>query len=441
MFCSWVDPCKESVLKSSEWRKVSQELHNILSEKLSRDRVGFFADLSFNEQLAYIKQIKRYELNNTKIYNNFIDKLRESIEHYITIQIQKLEENSNDNNLRNLSRLDKILHVTAEGTAKLLHDFPHSEIEHQLSGLGNSSLSPNLRKEIWKLLLFNNQKKYQEFELEERSLDTERSFTIHINTETNTTSVNTFRITEKCENILLTLSQTIEIPNINSQQNNWIGFGDLNTLLPLMKNVMVKYHQDIGFFNQETENVSLCDERYFYFIIPILVCVSDFLIESLNTKINMYNLFEFKASKWFKELLQEKIGSNYDNDITLDDVRFGTDKYYIYYQQLQYLIMYKAPTLLSALKNIAVSAQLMMDHDDEDNTKDNEEEEQEEEEKREQDNKEKTEESSTSSSVHINWIRAIIEPLVEEMIEYWFVKTVNIETTLHIWDQLMLKKF
>ena len=62
------NPCKESVLKSSEWRKVSQELHTILSDKLKRDRVGFFADLSFDEQLAYIKQIKRYELKDTKIY-------------------------------------------------------------------------------------------------------------------------------------------------------------------------------------------------------------------------------------------------------------------------------------------------------------------------------------------------------------------------------------
>ena len=40
--------------------------------------------------------------------------------------------------------------------------------------------------EIWKLLLFNNQR-YEDFEEEERNLDTERSFTLHINTETNTT--------------------------------------------------------------------------------------------------------------------------------------------------------------------------------------------------------------------------------------------------------------
>ena len=200
-----------------------------------------------------------------------------------------------------------------------------------------------------KLLLFNNQK-FDEFEDDERNIDTERSFTLHINTETNVTSVNTFRITEKCENILLTASQTIEVPNINPTNNsnhNSIGFGDLNTLLPLMKNVMVKYHQDIGFFNesnQENENVSLCDERYFYFIIPILCCVSDFLIESLNTKINMYTLFEFKASRWFRQLIQSENKENNNNsskkkkihehdhyDINLDDIRFGTDKYDAYY--------------------------------------------------------------------------------------------------------------
>eukprot|EP01084_Bolivina_argentea_P224137 379084_1 len=96
----------------------------------------------------------------------------------------------------------------------------------------------------------------------------------YIQTANQKTSINTFRVTEKCETILLTLSQIIEIPNINPTQKS-AGFGDLNTLLPLMKNIMIQYHQDIGFFNQE--NGALCDERYFHFLIPILICCTDFL--------------------------------------------------------------------------------------------------------------------------------------------------------------------
>eukprot|EP01084_Bolivina_argentea_P045333 83461_1 len=288
MFSEWVDSCKSSILQSSEWNKVSDELHKILSDRLSRDCVGFFADLTHTEQLAYIKQIKQHDLKDTKIYDNFLVKMKELIEKYTLMEIEKLEKLNQSNNAIDLTRLDKILHITSEGTAKLLKDFPQNEIQNQLSNLSNVSLSPNLRKEIWKLLLHSNvnhNNNNNELNTDEQSVNTARStdtFSIHHN---NTSPLNnTFQITEKCENILLTLSQIIEIPNVHVMQKTQ-GFGNLNTLLPLMKTVMIKYHKDIGYFNNiNHENTTLCDERYFYFIIPILVTITDFLINSITNK-------------------------------------------------------------------------------------------------------------------------------------------------------------
>eukprot|EP01083_Nonionella_stella_P181461 650191_1 len=409
MFSEWVDSCKSSVLQTTEWKRVSQELHNILSDKLSRDCVGFFADLTNEQQISYIKQIKRYDLKDTKIYDDFLVKLKELIERNISIQIQQLEL-SDHHNLTNLTRLDKILHITSEGTAKLLHDFPKNEIEYQLSGLSNMSLSPHLRKEIWKILLCNNHK-YNDTHHDEQSMASSQVSSSYIQTANQKTSINTFRVTEKCETILLTLSQIIEIPNINPTQKS-AGFGDLNTLLPLMKNIMIQYHQDIGFFNQE--NGALCDERYFHFLIPILICCTDFLTQSIINKINVYSAFEHKAYKWFKELIQCDIPNDEDQYLNLDCIRFGTEEYTKYYDELEHLIIHKSPVLLDALQSVAVTAQLIMDDKDD---------------------------MEASQKPQVNWIRAIIEPVVHEMIEYWFVSIVNIETCQHIWDQLLLTRF
>ena len=398
MSSDWVTLCKSSVLQSPEWKKVSRELHSILSDKLSRDCVGFFADLSFGEQLAYIKQIKRYNLQNTKIYQDFLCKLTEVTEQYISVQVEQLEQSKNPN-LLNLSRLDKILHVTSEETASLLHDFPYKEIESQLSGLSNISLSPSLRKEIWKILLFNNQKYDCEQNEDEESEEQSRS-----------PILNGFKITEKCESILLTASQRIECPNVNPSAVKTAGFGDLNTLLPLMKGAMIRYHKDLGFFN--SDNAELSDDRYFYFMIPILVTITDFLIESIINKISSYRSLEIKAAKWFKQLVTSDNDNREKFDINLDAIRFGSDVYLKYYQQFEALTISKAPSLYFALRCVAVSAQLIMENEEED--KDRE---------------------------QVNWIRAITEPLIADMIDFWFVTTANIETTLHIWDQLMLRRF
>eukprot|EP00484_Ammonia_sp_Unknown_P026645 CAMPEP_0197032796 /NCGR_PEP_ID=MMETSP1384-20130603/11375_1 /TAXON_ID=29189 /ORGANISM="Ammonia sp." /LENGTH=624 /DNA_ID=CAMNT_0042462501 /DNA_START=23 /DNA_END=1897 /DNA_ORIENTATION=+ len=425
MFSEWVDSCKSSILQSNEWRKVSIELQSVLEDKLLRDGVGFFADLTEEEQLAYIKQIKRYHLKDTLLYQQFIDRLQDLIERHISMEIEKLEqlqqadkENKNKDAdispLNQLTRLDKILYITAEGTAKLLHDVPYSELLNQLSSLSNTALSPNLRKEIWKLLLFHHDKKYyvqQQHDDEEASVDTTRSaaFSVHIATNkgghiASPAAMNTFRITEQCENILLTLSQTIEIPNCPS---------DLNALLPLIKNVMLKYHEEIGFF--QVEHAELCDKRYFYLIIPIVVTVSDFLIEPIINKISMYDSFEAVAFKWFQQLTANN-QSQTEQRISFEDIRFGTNSYHMYYQQIEQLIASKTPNLFAALQNIAVSAQLIAGKPDEE------------------------EKDTLNIDDNINWIRAIIEPLIEEMVEYWFVPVVNIETCLHIWDQLFLRK-
>ena len=424
MYSEWVDACKASVLQSSEWKRVSTELHTILSEKLSRDRVGFFADLSSREQLSYIKQIRRYELNDTEIYSNFRDKLEELIERYISIEVDKVEQ-SNNPALQRPSRLDRILQITSEGTAKLLHNFPVKEINVELSGLANMSISPNLRKEIWNLLLFNNDDHHSITggASDESTVDSARSSSGTMSIEVSSmrgsaSSINTFRITEKCENILLRLSQTVEVPDANPVDSA-PGFGDLNTLLPLMKGVMIEYHREIGFFNSEqAEQSPLCDERYFHFAVPVLVAITDFLSESITTKIQKYPVFQKKATKWFKRLIGGQSdgadidGVNTTDDLKLDVIQFGNDLYNRYFLELRDLILNRSPDLLDVLQRVAVAERLVIDQDDDGNTDDEQ----------------------------FEWIRVVVEPIMSEMIEFWFVTTVNIEMALHLWDQLLLKR-
>ena len=48
----WINRCKANLLSTVEWQQLSKKIHVILLERLSNDRVGFFADLSFEEQFV-----------------------------------------------------------------------------------------------------------------------------------------------------------------------------------------------------------------------------------------------------------------------------------------------------------------------------------------------------------------------------------------------------
>merc|ERR1719206_185195 len=101
---------------------------------------------------------------------------------------------------------------------------------------------------------------------------------------------------------------------------------------------MIDYHQNIGFFSHE--NSALCDQRYFHFAIPILVVVSDFLTESITTKISKYSAFQQKASRWLTKLIRKedadpKNSSRQREPISLDAVQFGSERYAEYYAELE----------------------------------------------------------------------------------------------------------
>ena len=48
----WINHCKANLLSTVEWQQLSKKIHVILLERLNKDKVGFFADLSFQEQFV-----------------------------------------------------------------------------------------------------------------------------------------------------------------------------------------------------------------------------------------------------------------------------------------------------------------------------------------------------------------------------------------------------
>ena len=51
---TWLEECKQMLLTTKEWSLLSKQIHDILNNKLTADRVGFFADLSIQEQQVHL---------------------------------------------------------------------------------------------------------------------------------------------------------------------------------------------------------------------------------------------------------------------------------------------------------------------------------------------------------------------------------------------------
>ncbi len=109
------------------------------------------------------------------------------------------------------------------------------------------------------------------------------------------------------------------------------------------------------------------------------------------------------------------------DELKLDTIQFGTDLFDHYYLELRALILERSPDLLDVLQRVAVSERLIDQKED----------------------GSAPEEDGVAEDVEdgqFEWIRIIVEPVMSEMVEFWFVTTVNIETALHLWDQLLLKR-
>ncbi len=152
----WIEKCENAILESDAWKTLSQTIHEMLSDRLYRDNVGFFGDLSSLEQMAYIQQIKTYDLKNHPAYENFRKILEVATEKSITSQLNKISSSRTPTFEEDVqpSRLETILEMTAKGCSTLLQPFSLKQIQFELiSKLKNVNIPPSLRKEIWRLLL------------------------------------------------------------------------------------------------------------------------------------------------------------------------------------------------------------------------------------------------------------------------------------------------
>merc|ERR1719204_1916944 len=84
------------------------------------------------------------------------------------------------------------------------------------------------------------------------------------------------------------------------------------------------------------------------------------------------------------------------------------------FDELQNLILHRSPDLFDTLQRVAVAEQLLMAREDG---------------------------GGGVDTANPQWVRVVVEPVVGEMVDNWFVTTVNVETALHLWDQLLLKRF